>query len=329
MYPTITEYKDAIRQSSVTFRTMAALEPVYQPDGELTFSSGNFAVVFKMRNTAAGNFKAIKCFTREVEGRRERQRAIAEYLNGIQSSYLVHFEWLDEELWVESDQTEQREFPVVVMDWVEGETLGALVAHLCRNNQKTELETLATHFDQMAKRLLEQPFAHGDLKHDNIIIRPDGSLVLVDYDGMFVPSLTGQQALETGSPAYRHPKRTEQMFDEYLDDFSMLVVSLSLWTLKEIPDWHSVYNTQENLLISPGDLELHSESALFNDLRNQINKEELLAREAMLELALALKPGKINGLEAILSRSYKITKTYSQSNGNGVQLVTKPNESSA
>ena len=42
---------------------------------------------------------------------------------------------------------------------------------------------------------MNQPFAHGDLKPDNILVRDDGSLVLVDYDGMYVPAMQGQKAL--------------------------------------------------------------------------------------------------------------------------------------
>ena len=34
----------------------------------------------------------------------------------------------------------------------------------------------------MAAWLRSQPFAHGDIKPDNIMVRPDGTLTLVDYD---------------------------------------------------------------------------------------------------------------------------------------------------
>ena len=42
---------------------------------------------------------------------------------------------------------------------------------------------LAYRFSQLAQWLIPQPFAHGDLKPDNILVREDGTLVLVDYDG--------------------------------------------------------------------------------------------------------------------------------------------------
>lgn len=46
-------------------------------------------------------------------------------------------------------------------------------------------------FDRLGLWLLEADFAHGDLKQDNLIVMPDGSLRLIDYDGVYLPSLGG------------------------------------------------------------------------------------------------------------------------------------------
>ena len=75
----------------------------------------------------------------------------------------------------------------------------------------------------MGAFLLSQPFAHGDLKPDNILVRENGELALVDYDGMFVPSMEGQKARELGSPDFRHPLRDENQFDSHIDDFAIAV----------------------------------------------------------------------------------------------------------
>ena len=93
------------------------------------------------------------------------------------------------------------------MDWVEGKTLDK---YLRENlDDKYALEMLAYRFSQLSQWLILQPFAHGDLKPDNILVREDGMLVLVDYDGMYVPAMKGQKARELGSPDFRHPLRTE------------------------------------------------------------------------------------------------------------------------
>lgn len=74
--------------------------------------------------------------------------------------------------------------------------------------------------------LLPKHFAHGDLKPDNIIVKNDGNILLVDYDGMYVPSLCGRRALELGTPMYRFKNRTLDDFNEYIDDYAAVVLLL-------------------------------------------------------------------------------------------------------
>ena len=109
--------------------------------------------------------------------------------------------------------------PVVVMDWVDGKSLDTYIKE--RIHSKYTLATLAYNFCRMGSWLLSQPIAHGDLKPDNIIVRENGSLVLVDYDGMYVPESNGEFATEMGTPNFRHPMRDEFKFDEHIDDFSI------------------------------------------------------------------------------------------------------------
>ena len=94
---------------------------------------------------------------------------------------------------MESQSTNDEEFPVVLMDWVEGETLDRYIqSHL---DEPNALRLLAFQFSHAWLRgSLSQPFAHGDLKPDNILVRSDGTLTLVDYDGMFVPAMEGTAA---------------------------------------------------------------------------------------------------------------------------------------
>ena len=100
---------------------------------------------------------------------------------------------------------------------------------------------------------MNQPFAHGDLKPDNILVKEDGSLVLVDYDGMFDPAMQGQKARELGSPDFRNPSRTEKDFDNDIDTFPIISILLSLELLIDNKVYLSKYGAEDRLLFSEED----------------------------------------------------------------------------
>ena len=68
-YPLISEYIEAIKAAEDNFEKLKNLRPVLDEDGNPAFSSGNFAVVFKMKDEQTGKLHAVKCFLKEQEGR--------------------------------------------------------------------------------------------------------------------------------------------------------------------------------------------------------------------------------------------------------------------
>ena len=260
-YPLISEYIEAIRLAADNFDKLSHLQPVLDGNGTPMMSSGNFAVVFKMYDPQAHKDVAVKCFLKEQEGRAESYQLIAQELAYTSSSFLTPFRYLDKEIFVESQSTNDEEFPVVLMDWVEGETLDRYIqSHLADPNA---LRLLAFQFSRLASWLLSQPFAHGDLKPDNILVRSDGTLTLVDYDGMFVPAMEGTAARELGSPDFRHPLRTAERFNEHIDDFPLAVILLSLKALSLSPSLWNTYGASDRLLFSATDYRALSSCALL------------------------------------------------------------------
>ena len=264
-YPLISEYQEAVRMAEDSLGELAALRPVLDAYGSPVMSSGNFAVVFKMRDSVSGKLYALKCFTKEQAGRRESYRRIADELELVGGNYILPIRYLEKEIFVDSPQCECEEFPVVLMEWVEGETLDRYVA---RNiDDRYALEMLSYRFNRMTAWLLAQPFAHGDLKPDNILVREDGTLVLVDYDGMFVPSMQGERARETGSPDYRHPLRTDSDFNEHIDDFAASVIALSLRAIALNPSLRASSSRKDTLLLSESDFRDPATSTLLAELQ--------------------------------------------------------------
>ncbi|MDY4550581.1 MAG: leucine-rich repeat protein [Parabacteroides sp.] len=284
-YPLISEYIEAIRSAEDNFDQYNALRPVLDDKGNPVLSSGNFAVVFKMRDEQTKRLYAVKCFTRDQERRHENYRRIAEELEFVSSPYLVHFRFLEKELFVDTSQGDAEEYPVLVMDWVEGEPLDRyLRTHL---QDTYALQLLAYRFCRMGAWLLSQPFAHGDLKPDNILVKSDGSLVLVDYDGMFVPAMQGEQAGELGSPDFRHPLRTAVDFNEHIDDFSIASIALSLKAIALQSSLYDQFAASDRLLFAASNYMDLGKSALLPTLCSLTSDAELAVLLSIFLLAHA------------------------------------------
>ena len=236
-----------------------------------------------MHDPQAHKDVAVKCFLKEQEGRAESYQLIAQELAYTSSSFLTPFRYLDKEFFVESQSTNDEEFPVVLMDWVEGETLDRYIqSHLADPNA---LRLLAFQFSRLASWLLSQPFAHGDLKPDNILVRSDGTLTLVDYDGMFVPAMEGTAARELGSPDFRHPLRTAERFNEHIDDFPLAVILLSLKALSLSPSLWNTYGASDRLLFSAADYRDLSSCAVLQAFPPLFTDSELTRLYALFLLA--------------------------------------------
>ncbi len=284
-YPLISEYVEAIKAAEDNFEQLKDLRPVLGEDGEPVMTSGNFAVVFKMKDEQTGKLHAVKCFLKEQEGRAEAYRQIAEELEYVSSTFLTPIKYLDMELFVDSSNSEDSEFPVLLMDWVEGQTLDNYIReHI---DDQYDLSLLAYQFSRLAMWLMPQPFAHGDLKPDNILVKEDGTLVLVDYDGMYVPAMKGQKARELGSLDFRHPGRTENVFDEHIDDFSLASILLSLKAIALQPDLLEEYGASDRLLFSEKDYRNLSESSVLDALKPLMQDAELASLYSLYILALS------------------------------------------
>ena len=244
--------------------TLNNLSPVLDDRGRPMMSLGNFAVVFKMKSVDTGRCYAIKCFIKDQEGRAEAYQRISEELEFVSSPYLLHVQYLKNELFVDTTQTDQEEFPVLKMEWMEGKPLDAYLRENIYDSYA--LEMLTYRFCRMGAYLLSQPFAHGDLKPDNILVRENGELALVDYDGMFVPSMEGQKARELGSPDFRHPLRDENQFDSHIDDFAIASMALSLKAIALDPSLLEKYGAADRLLFSAEDYRNLGESNIFKAL---------------------------------------------------------------
>ena len=286
-YPLISEYIESVKDAD-NFATLTNLRPVLDNNGNPVMSSGNFAVVFKM--TDGEKNYAVKCFTREQEGRGDNYKLICEELNKIDSPYILKIKYLEKEIFVDTNQTDETEFPVLAMDWVEGKTLSAFLSDIAKeydNNHETwneyetkfnlyELRCMPTNFLWMTKWLLKQSFAHGDLKPDNIVVRENGACVLIDYDGMFVPSMQGMPIACGGTQNFRHPYNQNQNLCKAVDNYAIAIIALSLQAFAICP----------NLISKSSEFCIISESDVLSNkyLQRLAEQEELTSDKSFQDL---------------------------------------------
>ena len=285
-YPLISEYVKAIQDAGDNLDKLSYLTPVLDDHGEPYRSSGAFAVVFKMQDKSTGKCYALKCFTEEQEGRAEAYRQIADELEFVDSSYITSVKYLEKEIFVDSS-CEEDEFPVLLMDWIDGETMETYIAENYQDNYAMAM--LCYRFCKMAAWLRSQPFAHGDIKPDNILVRPDGSLTLIDYDGMFVPAMKGQKSPTIGTKDFSHPQRTVDDFDETIDDFALASIALSLKAISLESSLLDEYGAADRLLFSAEDYRDLSKSNVVVSLSELLGDTDLRLLYSLFNIVFVKK----------------------------------------
>jgi len=236
-------------------------------------SSGAFGVVFELAGPD-GQRRAIKCFTRAAPDVDNRYAVLAVDDHVRALPYLVDFAYLPAGVLVDG-----RHFPLLSMDWVDGT---ALIDYLdAQHRNRAAVAALAERFRVLVTDLEAAGIAHGDLQHDNIVVRADGSLRLLDYDGMYVPALAGLSASERGVPDYQSPRRAAE-FGPYLDRFSAWVIYLSLRALTIEPElWTELRSPgSERLLVRAADYTSWDTSPAVARLRSvpDVQVKQIVAR---------------------------------------------------
>ena len=264
-WPAAQDYNEAV-QSPASFADpeLRAATPDANALGLPLPRSGNFADVYPFTGPA-GRW-AVKCFTREVPGLRERYAEVSAHLEKARLPFTVDFRYLEEGIRVQG-----RWYPVLKMQWVEGLLLNEFVRGAL--DRPAPLDALLQVWLRTGRRLREADVAHADLQHGNVLLVPGGNagalaLKLIDYDGMWVPALAGRRSGEVGHPAYQHPQRLrEATFTADVDRFPLLAVAAALRCLRVggAALWQR-YDNGDNLLFREADLAAPGKSALFREL---------------------------------------------------------------
>ena len=295
-WPSASHFAEAIQCPGICFSNSLLRETLPAVDrlGMPLVTSGQFAYVYKLK-MPNGVAYAVRCFRGYLGDREQRYQAIDEYLQSQRIPALASFAYEAEGILVRG-----RRYPILFMEWIEGPTLDVYLDEMVLRSEV--VLHLADEWLKLVRALSEAGIVHGDLQHGNIIVER-GSLRLVDLDGMFVPAMTGWTASELGHQHYQHPARDISLFNPSLDNFSALVIYLSLISLAELPELWAEHH-DENLLFTRSDFLDPASSALFKKIKNIGPEHSQLAE--VLELSAQVDPAMVPSLLDLVSTKSKL-----------------------
>ena len=291
-WPGITDFSEAVQNPRLCFKgtNLEAGKVSLNQRGMPLVFSGAFASVYPV--SVGNSTYAVRCFTREVSDQQARYGELSNYLLNVLPPSFVHFEYVERGISLRGDW-----YPIVKMEWVDGDLLSRFVES--RVDQPDTLRRVAAQWrGGPTASLRGLRIAHNDLQHGNVLVQRDGSIRLVDYDGMFLPKFRGERSPELGHKNYQHPERSSEHYDENVDNFSSLVIYLSLLAIASDPGlWD--FHDEDNLIFTRNDYADPRSSEVFGRLKK--SPDQAVAKLAeRLEEYCALPLEKVPDLEAVL-----------------------------
>lgn len=278
-YPTMDQYNDAVQHPNTAFSdaSLKTAKIAVNGMGLPVALGGGFALTYSA--TASGKKYAIRCFHKEAKGLEARYGDVANALKGLTAPYFIGFEYQPTGVMVNGAK-----FPIVKMDWVDGDTLGSYLEDNYKD--KAKLKWLAGEFDKLEQFLRSKTIAHGDLQNGNVLVGND--VKLIDYDGLYVPSMARGHGAELGHKHFQHPKRTSASFGPDMDRFSFIVIDLSLRALMHDPTLFTKHSNGENIILTANDFLDPAKSTAFADLKaipSLTTQTENLAKICLSDIA--------------------------------------------
>ena len=99
----------------------------------------------------------------------ERYERISEHLASCHLPYTAQFVYVSKGILVGCSW-----YPIVKMEWVDGDLLGAYVERLALGGDRNGLAALAKRWLDLVITLQSNRIGHGDLQHGNVLVAPDG-----------------------------------------------------------------------------------------------------------------------------------------------------------
>ena len=232
MIAPISQYILAVRNLDIMSRTLAGrkITPILGERGEVKCHIGNSAIIFE-----------VMC-----GDRRMAMRVYMRHHPNLQAIYGENY--YPKELLINSNSEQMGMADVVLCEWVEGVTLQSKIENLCQKPEKMAL--LAKMFEEFALSWLNERWAHGDIKPENIILS-GGELRLIDFDALYREGFSTNECVEVGTRQYQHPLRDKSNFDRSIDDYPIALIVTALSAMALDKQFSKGIAESDHLLIRP------------------------------------------------------------------------------
>jgi thiamine kinase-like enzyme len=299
-WPTPQDYNEALQNPGVSLadEELRSGEIEHDKFGLPKAITGSYASVYGVQ---CGDKKfAVRCLLHDFPDQQMRYQRLSQAICSDFLECTVDFEFVPEGIRIGNER-----FPIIKMLWVQGKNLDHFIQE--NNMFPDKMRKLRQDFQDMAKALREAGFAHGDLQHGNIIISEQG-IRLVDYDGMYVPALSGLFSHELGHRNFQHPRRAKEHFGPFLDNFSTWVIDTALACLIADPNlFAEIRAKNEAILFRQTDFLNPAESEIFYLLEKH-ESEEIRRASRSLRTALNCLPFNVPPLTNDVPQAERLTR---------------------
>ncbi|XQA66834.1 protein kinase family protein [Xanthomonas sacchari] len=270
-YPSLEQYNEALQSPQFVLQDPELKQGKLKTTGlGLPLAlCGGFALTYTV--TVGAKKFALRCFHKESRELERRYQAISARLKQLNSPYFLPFEFNPNGIRIQGNA-----YPIVKMAWASGRTLAEFLEAEHRNS--AALRKLRSALAALAAFLEHNNLAHGDIQPENVMVSADGATVqLIDYDGMFVESLSGAKATELGQLNFQHPQRSADNFSSTLDRFSFLTLDVALQALMTSPKIWATSRSEpsavvfrRNDFINPGASAVFQEAVAIARLKSHV-----------------------------------------------------------
>lgn len=274
MFPTRSEYIDAVKKFQQSVQIPILKNGKYQPGlmkAPKVFSGG-FSVVFPI--DCGSKTYGLRCWINKIPNAKFKYKEIQKFIRQYPKYFIKHLEYNENGIKVGGKM-----YDTVTMSWEQGDDLKQYISK--NINNRYALEKLRSNFLEMFGYFHRLKVAHSDYQEGNFIIKPDGNIVVIDYDGLYIPSFQGKQLRDciNGLEGYQSPVRGKNQFlNHKVDYFSELIIYLSLSAFIARPSLWKKYKVEEStnrLLFTKEDFLNPRSSNVFQELEriSELQKE--------------------------------------------------------